>query len=99
MKNSPFMGISMATTTDSRVQVSGTYKDSAARKACLQAGDVIIEFNNEPVRKHEELSTKIKACQPGMEVTVKFERTLAGARKIVQIRKMTLGDRTQMPEK
>jgi serine protease Do len=52
-----------------------------AEKAGLKSGDVIIEFDGQPITSENDLLLAVANCSPGQEVTVKFirngdERTL-----------------------
>ena len=49
-------------------------KQSAAGKAGLQAGDVILEFNNQKVASAPDLITKISSIAPAQAVNVAFLR-------------------------
>ncbi|HEU4387896.1 MAG TPA: PDZ domain-containing protein [Blastocatellia bacterium] len=51
-----------------------TSDDSPAALANMQAGDVLMELNNQPVRNSTELSQVLDAIKPGDEVTAKLYR-------------------------
>ena len=50
--------------------VQEVIKDSAAEKAGLQDGDIIVEFNGERIKKAHDLPIHIGALPPGERVTV-----------------------------
>jgi serine protease Do len=47
---------------------------SPAEKAGLQSGDVITEFNGQPINSENELLLAVGNCSPGQDVTVKYTR-------------------------
>ena len=49
-------------------------KESAAAKAGLKRGDLIIEVDGEPIEDANELKTIIGSKAPGQEVSIKYER-------------------------
>ncbi len=63
-------------------------KDSAAAKAGLKRGDLIIEVDGEPIEDANELKTIIGSKAPGETVTIKYERN-----KKVYTTKVKLGER------
>ena len=54
--------------------VSGVTPDSPADKGGLQSGDVIIEFNGEPVRDARHLKLEVAQVSPGTRTPVKVLR-------------------------
>jgi serine protease Do len=54
--------------------VSTVAEGGAAEKAGLEPGDVIIAFNNKPVRNNNELVQLVTATQPGTKVPVRIVR-------------------------
>ena len=52
------------------VYVSAVYESSAAQRAGLAAGDVIVGFNGQEITTMEELQEALEACNPGDEVTI-----------------------------
>lgn len=52
------------------VYVSAVYESSAAQRAGLQAGDVIVGFNGKEITTMEELQAALEECNPGDEVTI-----------------------------
>ena len=52
------------------VYVSAIYESSAAQRAGLQAGDVIVGFNGEEITTIEQLQETLEDCNPGDEVTL-----------------------------
>ncbi len=63
-------------------------KDSAAAKAGLKRGDLIIEVDGKKIDDANELKTVIGSYPPGKEVTIKYERN-----KKVYTTKVKLGER------
>ncbi|WP_291321692.1 DegQ family serine endoprotease [Desulfonatronospira sp.] len=68
--------------------VAGVTPGDPAEKAGMQAGDVIVQLNGEPVEDSSDLTRKIGQLSPGSEATVGFWRE--GTKKEVTI---TLGER------
>jgi Iap family predicted aminopeptidase len=54
------------------VRVASVVPDSAAARAGLAAGDVIVRFAGLPVNRFEELAGAVRARKPGERVTVLF---------------------------
>ena len=52
------------------VYVSAVYESSAAQRAGLSAGDVIVGFNGTEITTMEELQAALGECSPGDEVTI-----------------------------
>jgi serine protease Do len=65
---------------------------SPAAKAGIQAGDVIVEFNNQPITNAQDLISKVTATPVGQAVPVAFLRDANGKyeRRMVNV---TLGER------
>ncbi len=53
-------------------------KQSAAGKAGLQAGDVILEFNNQKVASAPDLIAKVSSAAPQQAINVSFLREIGG---------------------
>jgi membrane-associated protease RseP (regulator of RpoE activity) len=51
-----------------------TSDDSPAGLARIQAGDVLIELNGEPVRNNKEMMKVLNAAKPGSDISVKLYR-------------------------
>ena len=66
------MGVSGVTLTDGTVGVlvQSVVDGAAAAAAGLEAGDLIVSFNGEPVSSMVDLSAEVKLFRPGDEVTV-----------------------------
>ena len=54
--------------------VSSVEPGSAAQKAGIQPGDVIVSFNGKPVRDSNELPARVAALKPGTDATVQVWR-------------------------
>lgn len=55
------------------VYVSAVYESSAAQRAGLAAGDVIVGFNGETITTMEELQAALEQCSPGDEATIEVK--------------------------
>jgi serine protease Do len=64
-ENAPFFGLKQDT---KGVLVPEVNKDSAAEKAGLKPGDVIIELNGKPVETAKELQSRVAALKPDTDV-------------------------------
>lgn len=62
--------------------------DSAASDAGLEAGDVVVEFDGEPITANDELTDAVTAHAPGDQVSLTVERR--GRRRSFDV---TLGPR------
>jgi len=54
--------------------VSGVLPDSAAEKAGVEPGDVILTFNSKPVRRSDDLVGMVTATKPGTSVPMRIVR-------------------------
>jgi serine protease Do len=65
-----------------------TEKDSAAGRAGLQANDVIVEFNNQPITSAQDLIAKVASTTPEQAVTIGYLRENGASleRKTVSIK-------------
>lgn len=97
-----FMGITMQTITanySSMLKIpQGVYiveiqKDSAAEKAGLCVGDVIVKFEGEKITSHEDLQNIMQYYKAGSVVTVTVKRLQNGQYTTVDV-PVTLGERT-----
>ncbi|MHC4457413.1 MAG: Do family serine endopeptidase [Planctomycetota bacterium] len=85
-KEAPFFGLQKG---DKGVLVPEVTEDSAAEKAGLKYGDIIIEFNGQPVETDTELQRRVAMLKPGTEVEIVVLRD--GRRKTLTA---TLGERS-----
>lgn len=72
--------------------VTNVFKDSPAEKAGVQSGDVILTWNNEPVRDPAHLRNMVAETAPGTEIRMTVKRD--GEEKSFRIR---VGNREDMP--
>jgi serine protease Do len=70
--------------------VADVMDDGPAKKAGIQKGDVITEFNNQAIEKMEELPLVVAQTKPGATVPVKLIRD--GKEKTIQVSVGTLSD-------
>jgi serine protease Do len=85
-EKAPFFGLNQ----DSKgVLVPEVTEGSAAEKAGLKPGDVIIEFNGRPIETAKELQSRVAALKPSSEVELVVLRD--GKQKTLTV---TLGERT-----
>ncbi|SMC26935.1 serine protease Do [Desulfacinum hydrothermale DSM 13146] len=70
------------------VLISDVIEDSPADKAGLETGDIVVEFNGEPVENAHQLSRKVASTRP--ETTVKIGILRDGSRKTIQLRLGTM---------
>lgn len=68
------MSKALGLSTTEGVLISGVRDGSAAAKAGLKRGDVIIALNGEKVEDTNVLRNKVAGTQPGVEVTIKVLR-------------------------
>lgn len=60
--------------TTEGVYVQGVYDNGSAKDAGLQAGDVIVSINNNPVKDIPQLQEKIGQFEPGQKVSISYLR-------------------------
>jgi len=77
----PDMAESFGAEDTKGVLVSDVTEDSAAEKAGLRAGDVVVELEGEPVASANELSNRVAMYKPGTKVELVIVRS--GKRKTV----------------
>ncbi len=71
----PYLGVSIQATQDNKgVLVAGVEKGSAADKAGIITGDVILKFNNKSLSTPQDLMDAVAATQPGDKVPVYISR-------------------------
>lgn len=80
----PFLGAIVETDKDGRLLVAATEPDSPARRADLQAGDVLKSFNGSAVAAAEAFNAAVAAAKPEDKVTISLERE--GAVREIEIR-------------
>lgn len=71
--NRGWLGIRMRE-VDNGVKVSETIKDNPAEIAGIQPGDVIIEYNGQPIRTAKELQWAVANTKAGEVVNIKVQR-------------------------
>lgn len=67
-------------------------KQGQAAKAGLQANDIIVEFNGQPVEGHSDLISKVASTEPGKEVKMTYLREVNNKLE-KQTTTITLGER------
>jgi S1-C subfamily serine protease len=71
--NSPVLGVAGAP-DDSVCVIRHVVQDSAASKAGLQVGDVVIAFNGQAIRDFPHLAKSVRLYQPGDTIAVSINR-------------------------
>jgi predicted metalloprotease with PDZ domain len=61
-------------TADEGVLVTSVETDTPAAEAGIQAGDVVLEFDGEPIRDGAELRKQVRETEGGSAVTMKLQR-------------------------
>jgi S1-C subfamily serine protease len=56
------------------VQISGVTPGSAGEEAGLQAGDVLLQYNDAPIANLQEYSNLLRAAAPGDAVRLQIRR-------------------------
>ncbi len=96
----PMLGINVEAIDDEIAQVynmpEGLYitaigQGSAAEKAGLKVGDIIVSFNGKEVKDRDELNEAKNACKPGDTVSIEFYRK-------AKLQKVSLTLEEQKPE-
>lgn len=71
----PFLGVQANTESEAvGVEVGGVQPGTAAEKAGLKAGDILVEFDGKPVKNFAELRLEILKKSTGDKVKIKFLR-------------------------
>ncbi len=65
-------------------------QDSPAKKAGIEAGDIIVSVNGEPIQSVPDLQTKIRKYEPGQKVEVEVVHRAAGHKRATL--EITLGE-------
>ena len=76
------------------IRVSDVVKDEAAEKAGIKKEDIILSFNDEKMRRPEDLIDEVQDCKPGDKVKIKISRE--GKEKEFNV---TLGEAKMTPPK
>jgi serine protease Do len=84
----PGLAQSFGLSTENGALVGGVEPGTPAEKAGIQSGDVISEFNGQPITDENDLLLAVADCAPGSRVSMKFIRN--GQPRTV---KVTLGER------
>ena len=94
LRESSCLGVQTNPQQEARLQVASTVRDSAARRGGLMPNDTILAVNGTAVRAQPELVKILTPLPVGAKISLKFERTIRANFKIVQVRELTLTDRT-----
>ncbi len=71
--NRPLLGV-YTHSADGGARISRIVPNSGAQAAGLQAGDVILAMDDQPVTHHRKLTDIIRSHQPGDEVAIQIQR-------------------------
>jgi serine protease Do len=80
------LGVTTEKTTQG-VEVQSTTPGSAAEKAGLKEGDIIVKIDDKKIETPDELSESIKAHKPGDKITVTFLRDKKEMKAIAELTK------------
>ncbi len=69
-----FLGVVTESREGDGVLIRNVVEGSAAEKAGLQDGDVILEIDGEPMNSHEEVAKAVRSHESGDEISIRFER-------------------------
>jgi len=72
--DNPVMGVRLSRELAEGVAVDEVFADSPGAKAGLKAGDVIVRFDGQEVKKYEDLSNRLRRKKAGNTVAVKVTR-------------------------
>jgi S1-C subfamily serine protease len=90
-RDKPFLGVALAE-TDGGLRISGVQRRTAAEKAGLKPGDVIVALDDQPYEDVEAFIAAIQTRRPGQQVRIGYRRD--GKQRTVEA---TLGDRSSLP--
>ncbi len=77
------------------VLISDVLENGPAQKAGLKRGDVVLEFQGQPVENAHELSRKVAATRPGTKVKILIVRD--GSKKTIKLKLGTMPDEEEAP--
>lgn len=98
-----YMGISLQTITDEfatlynmpqGIYIISVEEGSAAQKAGIQMGDILVGFDGEEVSSYEDLQDILQYCPAGTTVSVSVMRAINGQYESIDL-EITLGQRSQ----
>lgn len=72
--NSGFLGINLTDNPDGGAKIGRVEKDSAAEKAGLEAGDVILAIDDKPIADAESLMSTLSRTRPKDVVSIRYKR-------------------------
>jgi S1-C subfamily serine protease len=96
-REGPFLGIQLQNLNpqlaeyfgvDRGVLITEVVEDTAAERAGFQAGDVVLEFGDHPIRNPHELHEVLEAFEVGQEVAVGVQRRGAPTTLYVELEEM-----------
>ncbi|MFN8440437.1 MAG: PDZ domain-containing protein [Caldilineaceae bacterium] len=90
----PAMG---TVSTTLQLQIVEVSPDTPAAEAGLKAGEIIVDLNNEPLKRPESLSEQVAQSKPGDKVTLTIKSSPAVSE--TQEVEITLGERKDQPGK
>lgn len=72
--DNPVMGVRLSRESADGVAVEEVFADSPGEKGGLKAGDVIVRFDGQDVKKYEDLSNRLRRKKAGNTVALKVKR-------------------------
>jgi len=72
--DNPVMGVRLSRESADGVAVDEVFADSPGEKGGLKAGDVIVRFDGQDVKKYEDLSNRLRRKKAGNTVALKVKR-------------------------
>ena len=85
----PYIGV-MGNPEAAEAILTEVYPGTPAADAGLQAGDVIVRFNGQPVADFASLAALVHKCEPGTEVKVEVRRKTSSTTNLGNQRELTL---------
>ncbi len=84
----PAIGVRGTSDGDANCKIASVEPRGPADKAGIRAEDVILKFDNQPIRKFDDLIAAVNSVTPGEQVTVELQREgkLMSVRLIVGVR-------------
>jgi putative serine protease PepD len=68
-----YLGVTTQQTTDG-VEITDVGSDTAADKAGLQSGDVVVQVDGKDIASEDDFGAAIRAHQPGDQITIEVDR-------------------------
>ncbi|QDU82939.1 serine endoprotease [Planctomycetes bacterium Pla163] len=91
-ENNGFLGVELDRTVPDRALIGRVLDDGAAISAGIQAGDVVLAIDGQPMRNSESVISQLRRTVPGQEVDFTIRRGEESFDRVVRVRGRRLDD-------